>query len=295
MAIGFIGLGVMGEAMALNLVRAGTPLLVWNRTPDKSKILRTAGAEVAASADEVFARARIVILMLASDAAIDAVLGRFTPAFGTRIARQVIVQMGTISPEASLALAKDIEVAGGSYVEAPVSGSRKPAEAGQLVGMLAGDAAAIDEVRPLLGPICHQTFLCGEVPGALTMKLAVNLYLITTVTGLAEAAHFAERHGLDMRQFQAVLDAGPMESNVSRIKIAKLVAHDFTAQAAISDVLKNNRLVAEAARKAGIASPLLDVCHALFGETEAMGLGQADMAAVVRAIEARTDGSPTSA
>ncbi|WP_413988964.1 NAD-binding protein [Labrys okinawensis] len=99
----------------------------------------------------------------------------------------------------------------------------------------------------------------------------------------------------DMRQFQAVLDAGPMASNVSRIKIAKLVEHDFTAQAAISDVLKNNRLVAEAARNARIASPLLDICPALFSETEAMGLGQADMAAVVRAIEARTDGSPPSA
>lgn len=290
MAIGFIGLGVMGEVMALNLVRAGTPLLVWNRTPDKSEILRVAGAEVASDPHAVFGRCRVVILMLANAAAIDTVLGRGTSGFRERLAGRVIVQMGTISPEASQALAEDIAAAGGSYIEAPVSGSRKPAEAGQLVGMLAGDEEAIAQVRPLLAPICHQTFLCGKVPGALTMKLAVNLYLITTVTGLAEAAHFAERRGLDMLQFQAVLDAGPMASNVSRIKIAKLVAHDFTVQAAISDVLKNSGLVAEAARKARISSPLLDICHALYGETEALGLGQADMAAVIRAIEARTDG-----
>ena len=290
MTIGFIGLGVMGEAMALNLTRAGTPLLVWNRTPDKSEVLRAAGAEVATSATDVFARTRIVFLMLATENAIDAVLGRGTPAFGKHVGHHVIVQMGTIAPEVSLALAEDIRAAGGRYVEAPVSGSRKPAEAGQLVGMLAGDDDALADIQPLLAPICHQTFLCGAVPGALTMKLAVNLYLITTVTGLAEAAHFAERHGLDMGQFQAVLDAGPMASSVSRIKIAKLVDHDFTAQAAISDVLKNSRLVAEAARKAAIVSPLLDICHALYGETEALGFGQQDMAAVIRALEARTDG-----
>ena len=93
-------------------------------------------------------------------------------------------------------------------VEAPVSGSRTPAENGELVAMLAGDPDAVAEVRPLLAPMCRQTFLCGAVPGALHMKLAVNLYLITMVTGLAEAAHFAGQHGLDLERFVAVLDAG---------------------------------------------------------------------------------------
>jgi 3-hydroxyisobutyrate dehydrogenase len=101
--------------------------------------------------------------------------------------------------------------------------------------------------------------------------------------------HFAERHGLDMQQFLAVLDAGPMASGVSRVKAPKLVAGDFSVQAAIVDVLKNSRLVAEAARASHLASPLLDVCHALYGETLALGHGQSDMVAVVRAIEARTD------
>jgi 3-hydroxyisobutyrate dehydrogenase len=137
--------------------------------------------------------------------------------------------------------------------------------------------------------MCRDTFVCGAVPGALHMKLAVNLYLITMVTGLAEAAHFAERHGLELDRFVAVLDAGPMASSVSRIKASKLLARDFTVQAAALDVLKNNRLVAEAARAAGIASPLLDAAHELFRETVALGYGGEDMAAVVRAIEARTD------
>jgi 3-hydroxyisobutyrate dehydrogenase len=158
--------------------------------------------------------------------------------------------------------------------------------------MLAGEPAAREEVCPLLHPMCHQMFMCGAVPAALLMKLSVNLFLITMVTGLAEAAHFADRHGLDMQQFLAVLDAGPMASSVSRLKARKLVAGDFAVQASISDVLMNNRLVAEAARESELASPLLDVCHALYRETLALGYSESDMVAVVHAIEARTEAQP---
>ncbi|GGF24707.1 2-hydroxy-3-oxopropionate reductase [Aliidongia dinghuensis] len=293
MTIGFIGLGNMGEAMALNLARdlakAGTPLLVWNRSAGKTEPVRAAGAEVAATKAALFERARTVILMLADGAAIDAVLSRGTDAFEPTVADRTIVHMGTTEPAYSRALEADIVAAGGRYVEAPVSGSRKPAEAGELVAMLAGDPAAVEAVRPLLAPMCRETVVCGPVPTALTMKLAVNLFLITMVTGLAEAFHFADRHGLDLARFTAVLDAGPMASAVSRVKLGKLVAHDFSVQAAITDVLKNSRLVAEAARTAHIASPLLDVSHALYGETLALGHGALDMAAVVHAIETRTE------
>ncbi|MFF4650851.1 NAD(P)-dependent oxidoreductase [Streptomyces sp. NPDC001380] len=289
MDVGFVGLGVMGQPMALNLARAGTPLVVWNRTPGACEPLRAAGAAVAASPAEVFARARTVLLMLADGAAADAVLGRGTPAFAANVAGHVVVSTGTAPPGYSRALEADIRAAGGSYVEAPVSGSRGPAEAGQLVAMLAGEPAAVEEVRPLLAPVCRESFVCGPVPGALLMKLSVNLFLITMVTGLTEAFHFADRHGLDTRQFAAVLAAGPMASSVSTAKTPKLTERDFTVQAAARDVLYNNRLIAEAARASGLASPLLDVCHTLFGEAVAQGHGGSDMVAVLRAIEARTD------
>jgi len=289
MDTGFIGLGVMGQPMALNLARAGTRLIVWNRSTDRSEPLRAAGATVATTPAEIFTQTRVVILMLADGDAIDAVLGRGTPHFGANVAEHTIIHMGTTSPDYSRGLEADIRNAGGSYIESPVSGSRKPAEAGQLVAMLAGDAAAVERVRPLLQPMCHQTMVCGPVPSGLLMKLAVNVFLITTVTGLAEAVHFAERHGLDMEQFRAIVDAGQMASSISRVKVLKLVTHDFDVQASITDVLKNNRLIAEAAREAKVASPLLDVCYALFGETLALGYGQSDMVAVVHALEARTD------
>ncbi len=288
--VGFVGLGVMGRPMALNLVRAGTPLLVWNRTPARCAPLRAAGAEIAASPAEVFDRAEVVILMLADETAVDEVLRRGTPDFAARVAGRTLVHMGTTSPEYSGGLRDEVRGAGGRYVEAPVSGSRVPAEQGQLVAMLAGDDDAVEAVRPLLAPMCREAFDCGDVPGALLMKFSVNLFLITLVTGLTEAFHFADRHGLDQRLLRDVLDAGPMASAVSRGKAPKLLARDFAVQAAAADVLKNNRLIAEAARKAGLASPLLDVCHALFDETVAQGHGDEDMVAVLRALESRTNG-----
>ncbi|MGC4954522.1 NAD(P)-dependent oxidoreductase [Actinomadura citrea] len=286
--VGFLGLGVMGRPMALNLVRAGTGLVVWNRTAAKGEPLRAAGATVAADPADVFRRTRVVFLMLADGPAIDSTLGRGTPGFAANVRGRIVVHMGTTSPEYSRGLEADIQAAGGRYVEAPVSGSRGPAESGELIAMLAGEPAAVDAVRSLIAPLCGEVFVCGPVPQALQMKLAVNLYLITMVTGLAEAFHFAERHGLDGRRLLEVLDAGPMASTVSRAKARKLLDRDFAVQASIVNVLDNNRLIAEAARAARLASPLLDVCHALYGETVALGHGEADMAAVVRALEART-------
>src|SRR5690242_18918075 len=283
MQLGFIGLGVMGQPMALNLAKAGTRPVVWNRTAARAEPVIAAGARWADGPAEVLRRAEVVFLMLADEAATDEVLGRGS------VAGRTLVQMGTMSPEWSRRLEGGIRRAGGVYVEAPVSGSRQPAEAGALIAMLAGDPAGVDLVRPLLAPMCRETVDCGPVPNGLLMKLAVNLYLITMVTGLAEAAHFADRCGLDQQRFVATLDAGPMASFVSRGKTAKLLAKDFSVKAASRDVLKNNQLVAAAARRAGIASPLLSVCHALFTETVELGHGGEDMLAVLRAIEARTD------
>lgn len=287
MTVGFLGLGVMGRPMAANLVRAGVPLVVWSRTARHCDEVCRLGARRAQTPARVFADADVVILMLADEAATDAVLARGTASFG-QVAGRTVVHMGTTSPEYSAGLAADVLAAGGRYVEAPVSGSRVPAENGDLVVMLAGDARPVDVARALVAPMCRQAFTCGAVPGALLMKLAVNLYLITMVTGLAEAAHFAAAHGLDLELFAGVLAAGPMASPVSRGKAEKLVARDFAVQAAVFDVLKNNRLVADAARAAGVASPLLDVCHQLFAETVELGHADEDMAAVVRALEART-------
>src|SRR5258708_19212096 len=136
--IDFIGLGTMGEAVALDLVKAGTRLLVWNRTRAKAEILATAGADVARDAADVFAQSATVFLMLVDGGAIDTVLDRGGAAFAARVTEHTIVHMGTTSPAYSRELEADIRSVGGYYVEAPVSGSPNPAQAGQLVPLLPG-------------------------------------------------------------------------------------------------------------------------------------------------------------
>jgi 3-hydroxyisobutyrate dehydrogenase len=288
-AVGFIGLGVMGQPMALNLARAGTRLIVWNRSPERCEPLRAAGARVATNPAEVFAQSSVVILMLVNEAATDAVLGRGTRDFAELVAGRIVVNMGSTAPAYSRGLDADIGAAGGRYVEAPVSGSRKPAEAGRLVALLGGDAATVAQVRPLLGPMCHKTVSCGPAGNGLLMKLSLNLFLNTMIASLAEAVHFAGQQGLDLRQFQEALESGPMASDVTRVKLPKLIEQDFTLQAAMSDALNSCRLIAETARDGHVASPMLDLARELYGEAVSMGSGRLDMAAVIHAIEARTD------
>jgi 3-hydroxyisobutyrate dehydrogenase len=283
--LGFIGTGTMGEPMAMNLLKAGTSLVVWNRSPEKTLRLRDAGAIVVGDCAEVFVRCEVIFLMMGTPAAIDSILERGSAGFTGRVAGHIIVVMGTPPPEYSKALEDDIRDAGGRYVEAPVSGSRAPAEAGRLLGMLAGESGAVTRVRPLLKPMCHMTFVCGSVPSALHMKLAINLYMVAMVVGLGEAIHFAGRHEVDLGQFMEILDAGPMASPLSRIKAPKLVQRDFSAQAAAVTVLENTEIISGAARKAGVTTPMLDVCQGLLQATCDMGFGAEDLVAIIQVLE----------
>ena len=163
MDLGFIGLGVMGQPMALNLARAGTSIIVWNRSPDKCEMLRAAGARVAATPKELFKQARAVVVMLFDGEAIDSVLERGTPEFTRMVAGHTIINTSSTSPEYSRRLEADIRAAGGRYVEAPVSGSKVPAETAQLVAMLAGDEVVVEELRPLLQPMWRKAVYCGPV------------------------------------------------------------------------------------------------------------------------------------
>ncbi|MGE8271598.1 NAD(P)-dependent oxidoreductase [Stenotrophomonas sp.] len=284
MPLGFIGLGVMGTPMAGHLARAGHAVLGWSRSGRNHEAARTAGVQPITQRQDVFDACGTILLMLANDEAIDSVLDRNTPTFPARVKGRLVINMGTSSAAYSQALGEQIRAAGGRYVEAPVSGSRVQAEAAQLVIMLAGDAADVAEASHLLAPLGRQCVACGQVPAALRMKLAVNLYLITLVTALGEAVHFAEVHGIALERFAEVLNAGPMASEVSRIKLDKMIREDFAVQASITDVLKNSGLVAGAAHEAGMQAPLIDASDALFARAQRMGLGGVDMAAVLQAI-----------
>lgn len=292
-AVGFIGIGSMGEAMASNLIQAGHLVVVWNRTAEKCAALVQQGAIKADSAKQVFATCSTIFMMLADGEAMDAVLARSTPGFESQVKGRTIVNTATVPAEYSSALEKDIRAGGGSYVEAPVSGSRKPAEAGQLIAMLAGSDEAIARVRPLFASLSQRIIECGQPPSALMMKFAVNIFLIASVTGLAESANFAQSQGLDMKAWAAIVDESQMASSISKVKVAKLLEKDLSPQAAIPNVYESTRLIVAAGESRDVATPLMNVCLSLYRRCIDLQQANLDMISVVKAFKPRRGADPT--
>jgi len=272
---GFIGLGTMGYPMALNLAKAGVDLIVWNRTP---KQFSHNNVRVAQSVSEVFANSDIVFLMLSGAKAIDQIVDAVLPL----LQQKIVVNTGTTTAAHSKILEKKIANAGGFFVEAPVSGSRKPAENAELIVMTAGDPGLIQRVTPLLSCLGKKVHYCGPIPNALYTKFAANIFMINAVTGLAESLSFARSKGLNVRDFVSLLDISQMASDISRIKSKKFVENDFSRQAAIRDVLENCSLIVEEAAVSGVSTPLMNHCHALYNTAHAAGLGDQDMIAVTQ-------------
>lgn len=286
--IGFIGIGAMGEPMCLNLINAGIPLTIWNRTADKCQSLVKAGATLAASKNELFKHCDVIFLMLTDHTSIDAVLDRNQTSFKPLLEYKTIINTSTVEAGYSKALMTDITEAGGIYIEAPISGSKKPAEAGKLITMIAGEAKVKANVTPLLEHFSKKVIDCGTVPNALLMKFAVNVFLITSVTGLAESLHFAQAQGLSTLTLVDILNHSQMASEISKVKTQKIINNDLSKQASIADVLKNNQLITNAAQMASVSTPLMQICQSLYQEALDLGHSELDMITVIKALEDRT-------
>jgi 3-hydroxyisobutyrate dehydrogenase len=156
----------------------------------------------------------------------------------------------------------------------------------RLVAMMAGDGEDLERLRPLLAAMCRQLVPCGAVPGGTLMKTSTALFNIAMITALSEAMNFAARQGLDLDRFNEVLLGSPMASDVARVKAPKIARRDFAAQASVRNVLEVNRLLVEAALESGTHTPLADACLRIHEQALAMGLGDEDMIAVLKAYEA---------
>lgn len=285
MHTGVIGLGVMGEPIARNLVNAGFALTVFNRSPAKTTPFRDE-ATIASSAREVFERSDAILLVLPGEREIDAVLARSGGSLGVPVGERIIVNMATVSPAYSEGLSRAVAAAGGRYVEAPVSGSREPAESATLIVLAAADSeAVIDQVQPLFAAIGRATVHCGAPPNAMRMKLANNLLLIALMESFTEAVHFARGMGLDPERFVDVILNGPMANDLFRGKAGKLLDRDFTQQAPIKHVAKDIRLICEEAQRVDAWTPGALTNAELFARAVDMGLGEDDAVGVVQVLE----------
>ncbi|KID74190.1 Glyoxylate/succinic semialdehyde reductase 2 [Metarhizium brunneum] len=284
MRIGFLGLGRMGTPMALNLCKT-YPTTVWNRTASKYPALTAAGAKIGHTPAQVAQHSDVIFTMLFDAPATQSV---FDDGLKRAIRNKTIINTSSVPVEFSQELERQILRAGGSYVEMPVSGSKVPAEQGRLVGMMAGDEAVCERVRPHVQPLTCASVYCGPTGSGLKMKYAINAYLITMTAGLAESMSLAQAQGLDLDAFAEVLAAGPLASAYSGLKVGKVLAGDWSAQAAIKDCYNSTQLIRAAAAAAHTQSPLVRLCGELYSQAKASGMAEDDMIAVFKVLAGST-------
>ena len=277
-AVAVIGAGIMGSAMARNLVTAGLDTRVWDRSPAATGPLADAGAVVLASAREAVRDAGVVITMLPTADAVESVIfdGGAAEAFADGC---VWAQMGTIGVEATLRIRDRLAAQwpGVMFVDAPVSGSKGPAEQGQLLILASGPAAAADSLRPVFDVIGRKTVWLGEAGRGSQMKLVVNAYLSILIEGVAETMELADRLGIGHQQLAEVIEGGPLDAPLADAKLHKMDRQDYAAEFPLEWALKDVDLVIEAA--GGEAPPLLAALSGQWHAAVAAGHGRQDISA----------------
>ena len=289
--IGWIGLGNMGLPMVKNLLKAGFEVVVYNRTAAKAAPLVEAGASLAGSPRELWEKADTVITMVADDAALrqvhegpDGLLAGVMAGGGGAAAAggggRVVIDMSTVSPATTRELAAKLAEKGVDYLDAPVSGSVKPAELGQLVIMVGGEKAVYEAAGPIFEKLGQASFYLGEQGSGNNAKLAINLFLSFTMQGLAEAVSFAREKGVAPAEMMAVINESAVSSVFSKLKTPNFVNDQYPAAFALKLMAKDLRLVKEQ----GMHSPGGLVIEESFRQATAEGLGEEDLSAIIKFI-----------
>ncbi|MDD2581565.1 MAG: NAD(P)-dependent oxidoreductase [Desulfuromonadaceae bacterium] len=285
MNIGFVGLGIMGSAMAANLVKAGFNVTVWNRSADKCVLLADSGAEVAASPRAVAECSDIVFAMMANPAAVRSVRDGADGIIAGLRRGKGYVDMSTVDVNTSLESARLTHEKGGLFLEAPVAGSRKPAEDATLTIMAAGDRELYELSLPALEKMGKKILYLGDTGKATRMKLANNLVMGGMLAALCEGVALASKSGLDTAQLLEVLDSGAVSNPMFRLKGPQIGANrEFPPAFPLKHMQKDLRLALQLAEEVGQPLFVTATVNELYKAALAQGLGDADFAAVNRVV-----------
>lgn len=286
---GFIGTGIMGSAMAANLVRAGHSVAVWNRTPAKLEPLLALGATAYASPAEVVSTSEITFSMLADpNAVLEVVLGADSAIGATGPGRDYI-EMSTIDDITSQKIAAEVRATGARFLEAPVSGTKKPAEDGQLIIMAAGDADLFEDARPAFDAMAKLAVHLGEVGAGARMKLVINSIMAGVMVAQSEGFALAEKTGLDLQILLELLDAGVVSSPLLRAKAPQLLEREYPASFPLKHMQKDLRLTLALADQVGQPLDGTATINQTFLRARAAGLGDQDFSAVHEVVR---EGAP---
>jgi L-threonate 2-dehydrogenase len=274
--VGMIGLGLMGSALSARLIDAGLPMIGFDIDAARCEALRASGGEAAASASELIAKCRTIVVALYNAAQIGKVFDEFDK--GAFLSETTVICTTTCSPAEIAGIAKRAADASLGFVEAPVSGASAEVRDGKAMALISGEAATVLDV------LCPQQIRVGGIGDAARTKLALNLILQTNRAALAEGIAFAESLGLDGTNFLATARRSAAYSHVMDVKGEKMLARDFTPQSHISQTLKDAELILGEARRLGQTLPMMTVQGALLRATIALVGGECDSAAVIETI-----------
>ena len=280
--VAVLGTGTMGAPMAHNLLRAGHRVRVWNRTPGRTDALVVAGATAAGSPAEAVAGADVVLTMLFDLAATRTVVEEAVDAFG---ADAVWLQMGTIGPDGTAELAQLAGRRGIALIDAPVLGTRKPAEDGTLVVLASGDPGLRERVDPVLDAVSGKVVWVDDAPGAGSkLKLACNAWVLTLTAATAQSLALATALQLDPRLFLQAIAGGGTDSPYAQTKGPAMLAESFAPAFGLDGALKDLDLIVAAAQGAGVPDALLGAVRDAYADASRQGHGADDIAAVYTAL-----------
>uniref|UniRef100_A0A7S2RIN4 6-phosphogluconate dehydrogenase NADP-binding domain-containing protein n=1 Tax=Rhizochromulina marina TaxID=1034831 RepID=A0A7S2RIN4_9STRA len=296
--VGFLGLGIMGEGMAQNLMKSGRSILVWNRSSEKCAALQdaagTAFVEIAEHPADVVKQCDVVFSMLSTPQACDAVYrtsstgilagldGRDTPC--------AIVDCATLTEADMKALAKEVEDRGSKFLEAPVSGSKGPAFTGTLIFLAAGDETVFEDadIKTDLDAMGKASFFLGTVGAGTRMKLVVNMVMGSMLSALSEGLDLAEAADLPQDKLIEVLSLGAMANPMFALKGPKMIAGDHAPNFPLKHATKDMKFALSLAKDLGMKEgrdvdsvlPVAAAATARFEKAMQKGLGDEDFSAV---------------
>ena len=279
--VALLGTGVMGAGMARNIAAAGLPLRVWNRTREKAEPLAEAGAVVADTAASAVSGAGVVVTMLFDADSVAEAISAAMPAPGT-----LWIQSSTVGVDGATQLAVLASSLGLVYVDAPVLGTRKPAEDGALVVLASGPEEFRDRCAPIFDAIGSKTLWVGAAGQASRLKRVANLWVAAVTTGVAEVLALAGQLGLDPSLFFRAVEGGGLDAPYIHLKGGAMLEGNFAPSFSMDGAAKDTRLIVEAAAGAGLELPVARAVAEQFAAGVAAGHGDLDMAATYLAYRA---------
>ena len=294
-SVALLGLGTMGRGMAVNLLKAGFPLTVWNRTPAKAESLAQAGANIAESPAQAAGHADVVIAMLSDDEASRAAWLGPDGALAAMAPHSIAVDCSTLSPAWITELHTAVTARGLRLVEAPVTGSRPQAESGQLTFLVGAGQDALAAVTPVLRCMSKEILHLGPVGSGAQLKLINNFLCAVQVTSFAEALAWMERTGLRLETALDFLKRGAPGSGIFSAMSERMTRRTYDVNFLLRLMAKDLRYARAAAARLGVSLSTSSPAEELFQQAQDQGWGEKDMAAVAEVVRDRAATAPSRA